>query len=422
MPSLQSIAVLATSVLPLALTHPAGGPQIPPVGTGITALASKVQGFSVKQVYNPNFSVENGHAAWQRATAKYNHLQSSSVGTTTTSTPGTGKGKVLLAEPGDADTSAIDSSDLSYLTPVTVGGKNYLLNFDTGSSNLWVGGASTTAKNKYTPSTQAVSGQSWSITYGDGTSASGDVYKETVVIGETTATQVAVGRATAAPANLFYPGANGQPGADGLLGLGFSSANTFNPQEKTWFDTAVAQGLSNVFAANLMPGMIPGSFDFGQLNSASYSGGIEYLDVLEDQPTSGRYWMVAPTQGDVGVMDTGTTLILLSSATTQQYYSSPASIAAGATYIQESGQSYWAFNCNSTLPDFTVQLGDNVATVPGSFLNYQVLQDGLCYAAIQNRDPSMGFSIYGDRFLMTQYVVFDQRSGSPRIGFANKAQ
>lgn len=372
MPSFQHLTLIVVSILSHTLAAPAGGPQGPE--SDITKKsASELHGFSVKQVYNPNFSVEDGPGAWKKAAAKY--AQSSPAKPIK---PSGRNGKVLLAQPGNADTNAIDSSDLAYLTPITAGGKNYLLNFDTGSSNFWIGGNKTSARNKYIPTGRPVSGESWLVRYGDGTSASGDVFKETVVVGETTATAVAVGRATSAPASIFLPGANGQPGADGLFGLGFSSSNTFQPQEKTWMDAAVDQGLPNVFAANLMPGLIPGSFDFGQLNKSSYSGEIHYFDIVPNQPAGKKYWMVTPSKGDVGVMDTGSTLILLSHATASAYFSSPAALAAGAHRVQDPAQSYWAFNCNSTLPDFSIYLGGKEAVVPGLFLNYQVLENGLC--------------------------------------------
>ena len=379
MPSFQHLTIIL-STLPFTLTLPSGGPQRP--GSNVLEeLTSKLNGFSVEQVYNPNFSVDDGPAAWKKAAAKYTQPGSALAPAPVKSNKvSSGNGNVLLAGPGDTSTTAIDSSDLEYLTPIIVGGKNYLINLDTGSSNFWLSGNKTAAKNKYNPSGPPTQGSSWYASYGDGSAASGDVFKETVVIGGTTATAVAVGHATTAPASFFYPGSNGQPGADGLLGLGFSRDNTFRPKEKTWFDTAVDQGLPNVFAANLMPGLVPGSFDFGQLNKSSYSGEINYVDVVIDQPsTTNHYWMVAPTKGDTGVMDTGTTLILLSHNTTSTYYSSPAALAAGARYVQESNQAYWAFYCNSTLPDFSIHLGGNEAVVPGNFLNYSVLsKDELC--------------------------------------------
>lgn len=42
-----------------------------------------------------------------------------------------------------------------------------------------------------------------------------------------------------------------------------------------------------------------------------------------------------------------------------------------------------------------------------------------CFGGIQV-DEGVGFSIFGDIFLKSQYVVFDVSQGSPRIGFGQQ--
>lgn len=76
----------------------------------------------------------------------------------------------------------------------------------------------------YQPGSTAVreQGESWEILYGDGTGAAGMVYNDTVTLGETTITSLAVEIATGASAEFLSP----YEPADGVLGLGFDNENT----------------------------------------------------------------------------------------------------------------------------------------------------------------------------------------------------
>ena len=77
----------------------------------------------------------------------------------------------------------------------------------------------------YNPSksstSKLLSGQTWSITYGDGSSASGNVYDDTVVVGGSTVTSQAVEAAETLSSEFLS-----DVDSDGLLGLAFNSINT----------------------------------------------------------------------------------------------------------------------------------------------------------------------------------------------------
>lgn len=91
------------------------------------------------------------------------------------------------------------------------------------TSGSWVFGKGVSGRDiVYKPSSSAkkLSDESWSISYGDGSSASGIVYSDTVTIGGTTVTGQAVEAATTA-SSQFTSGVE-----DGLLGLAFDSINT----------------------------------------------------------------------------------------------------------------------------------------------------------------------------------------------------
>lgn len=74
----------------------------------------------------------------------------------------------------------------------------------------------------YRPSNNAtqLNGYSWKIQYGDGSSAGGNVYKDVVAVGGVTAQRQAVEAAKHVSQQFIQDTAN-----DGIMGLGFSSAN-----------------------------------------------------------------------------------------------------------------------------------------------------------------------------------------------------
>jgi aspergillopepsin I len=112
----------------------------------------------------------------------------------------------------------------------------------------------------YNPSTSGkrLAGETWSISYGDGSGASGVVYADKVVVGGVTATSQAVEAATSVSAQFQQDTDN-----DGLLGLAFSSINTVSPdQQKTFFDTVRPSLKTQLFTADLKAGKA-GTYDFG---------------------------------------------------------------------------------------------------------------------------------------------------------------
>ena len=113
-------------------------------------------------------------------------------------------------------------------------------------------------------------------------------------------------------------------------------------------------------------------------------------------------------------IDTGTTLLLLDDDVVSAYYKQ----VDGAENNSRVGG--YTFDCSANLPDFTVTIGGYDAVVSGDLINYAPITSGssTCYGGIQS-NSGLGFSIFGDIFLKSQYVVFD--SNGPRLGFAPQA-
>lgn len=152
----------------------------------------------------------------------------------------------------------------------------------------------------YKPSSNAtkLQGYTWSISYGDGSSASGDVYTDTVSVGNVVAHNQAVEAAKRISRQFTQDQDN-----DGLLGLAFSSINTgkftildrllgiaisngsgsVKPKaQTTFFDTVKSQLDSPLFAVTLKHNA-PGSYDFGYIDNKKYTGKITYTDVDSSQ-------------------------------------------------------------------------------------------------------------------------------------------
>ncbi|TKX19359.1 aspartic protease-like protein [Elsinoe australis] len=314
------------------------------------------------------------------------------------------------------------SYDEAYLSPVTVGGVSMNLNFDTGSSDLWVysdllPSTSQTGHDIYkTSSGVQMQGYTWAITYGDGSGASGKVYADKVVVGGVTATSQAVEAATSV-SKAFLSDTH----SDGLLGLAFSTINTVEPnQQTTFFDTVKSSLALPLFTSTLKKGQ-PGTYDFGYIDSAKYKGNISYVPVYQDNGfwefNAGSY-IVGKTKfsaaiGD-SIADTGTTLLYLPARVVSNYYAQ----VKGATLNKSYGG--WVFPCASTMPDLTITLGSGTFTVPGSYINYSPISRSTCFGGVQP-NTGIGFSIFGDIFLKSVFTVWDMTSGNTRLGFAKQA-
>lgn len=280
---------------------------------------------------------------------------------------------------------------------------------------------STNGQTLYNPSRSGtlLPQQSWAVTYGDGSGASGLVYADRAVVGEVTATRQAVEAATSASA-LFVQDTN----SDGIMGLAFSGVNQVRPTpQRTFFDT-VKSSLQKPLFTSLLKKNAAGKFDFGFINSSSYTGSIAYTNVLTT-PKPG-FWSFNATGYSVGsgsvvqknipaILDSGTTLFFLPSDVVAAYYSK----ISGAYYSSYFGA--WILPCTSTPPAFSSVIGGSLATMPGSYVIYGgVDQQNNCYGGIQE-NTGIGFSIYGLIFMKSQFVIFDQTTSSaPRIGFARQ--
>ncbi|KAL3954185.1 hypothetical protein ACCO45_012141 [Purpureocillium lilacinum] len=316
--------------------------------------------------------------------------------------------------------------DIEYLSPVQIGtpAQTVYLDFDTGSSDLWVFSSETptnqvkgqaTYKPGSSTSAKKLSGASWSIQYGDGSTSSGDVWTDTVTIGGLSVKNMAVENAKKVSRSF-----SDNPACSGLLGLAFSKLNTVRPtRQKTFFDMAMPNLKEHLFTANLNY-HADGTYNFGYIDSAEHKGPIVYTKVDNSQ---GWWTFTSPgyavgdedlnSESMTGIADTGTTLLLLPDDVVTAYYDK----IQGSSFDDNNGG--YVFPCNAAAPDFKFGVEDSSITIPGKYINYAPIDESgeTCFGGLQS-SSGIGINIFGDIALKPALVVFD--GGNNRLGWAQK--
>ncbi|CAF1094261.1 unnamed protein product [Adineta steineri] len=304
----------------------------------------------------------------------------------------------------------------------------FLIDFDTGSSDLWVPSSKCSSQcnqfHKYTSSastTYVANGESFSITYGDDSSASGIFSIDTVTIND-----LAVHNQTFAECTSLTGMENDVN--DGILGLAYP--NLTSGGEKPFFYNMWSQGLISeaIFSFYLNPDVNATSGSeliFGGIDSTKYTGSITYIPVALE-----GYWEFQMTQVTVGstvisssayaIADTGTTLI---TGPAQQV--TALNVALGGTYDSSSGM--YTVSCTtrtlSSFPNVTFIIGGTAFVLtPLQYLRiYKATRTHyVCYSVFTSEDVEdtnrNDFWILGDYFLFWYYSIFDISNN--RVGFA----
>lgn len=336
--------------------------NIPPeLMDAIKSQGPAVSATSVEDKLTNSLAVGNNNAAGTNVSAATNG----------TAAPGTG----LVA-------TTPEQGDVEYLSPVTIGGQTLNLDFDSGSSDLWVfntqlAAASQTGHTLYDPkkstSLKMISGATFSISYGDGSGAAGNVGTDTVNIGGATVTEQAIEMATAVSQSFVQDTNN-----NGLVGLAFSKLNTVKPaQQKTFFDNVMPSLAQPVFTADLRKAAV-GSYEFGNIDATKFNGTMAWVPVNTTQ----GFWQFSSTKFAVGtgqaqagnptgqaIADTGTTLIIADPTVVNGYYSQ---IPSAKNNAQAGGITV---DCNAQLPDLMLDVGGSyMARVRGADINFAQVQ------------------------------------------------
>lgn len=325
----------------------------------------------------------------------------------------------------DGSTDATpEQADSEFLSPVDFGGQKLMMDFDTGSSDIWVFNTQLSAQENqghtvFDPSEsktfKTMQDGSFDIHYGDKSFATGSVGQESVTIGGANVPNQAIGLPSKVSLQLVK-----DTRSNGLLGLAFKKLNTVQPQQQdTFFGNVGPSLLHNLFTANLKHSTA-GSYEFGNIDQTQFVGKLNFGPVN----ASSGHWQFTSNTFMVGngtptriptaapaIADTGTTLLLMDPAIVQAYYDQVPGAKLGDQAV--------VFPCTASLPDLHIQLSPNyLGKIPGALINFQAVGDGLCMGGLQtNGDQHV--QILGDVMFKSQFVVFD--GSGPRLGFAQHA-
>ncbi|GAA5830578.1 hypothetical protein JCM11251_002519 [Rhodosporidiobolus azoricus] len=312
-------------------------------------------------------------------------------------------------------------NDALWAGGLTIGGQYFLIDFDTGSSDLWVpgtgcGSTACTSKRKYSPSSSAVAipTKQFSISYGDGSTTSGSVYADTVTIAGLTANNQ-----TFAAATTLSDSWTRDP-QDGLMGMGYQALSAL--RSPPVFQTLVTQGKTSSpqFSFKLASTSVGTSELFlGGMNPSSYvSGTTEWAPVLAQ-----AYWTVAGQAqvngASVGgtfnaIIDTGTTLIVAPTSFASTFW---AAVPNSQAY---SSGGFYTFPCTAA-PSVSFTFGGSTTRWPLSAFNLGRVSSGStrCVGSLVGQDIGINGVIVGDNFLKnTVYATFDY--GNNRVGFSRQ--
>ncbi|KAH8100001.1 acid protease [Cristinia sonorae] len=334
-------------------------------------------------------------------------------------------------KPPASDSTGVDVTDagVTYTTSVGVGSPpfQYTLLIDTGSSNTWLG-----AQKKYVKtSTSHSTGNRVNVSYGSG-QFSGTEYTDTVTLAPAL---VIEGQSIGVSSS-----AQGFDDVDGIIGIGpvdLTSGTVSNTdQVPTVVDNLFAQGtisqasIGIFYQPTTSDNQVNGELNFGGVDDSKITGDVNFVPITSTSPAS-HYWGIdqSISYGDsevilnttAGIVDTGTTLLLLATDAFQAYQR-----ATGAKEDRETGlltiteqqfdrlQSLF-FNIGGV----TYELTANAQIWPRSLNSTIGGEEGKIYLITADLGSPSGQGldfIDGFGFLQRFYSVYD--TGNSQVGLA----
>ncbi|XP_036199964.1 pepsin B [Myotis myotis] len=319
--------------------------------------------------------------------------------------------------------------DAFYFGEISIGTppQNFLVLFDTGSSNLWVPSTYCQSQacsnhNRFNPSLSSTfrnNGQTYTLSYGSG-SLSVVLGYDTVTVQNIVVNNQEFGLSENEPNDPFY-----YSDFDGILGMAYP--NMAVGSAPTVMQGMLQQGqltlpIFSFYFSRQPTHQYGGELILGGVDQRLYSGQIVWAPVTQE-----LYWQIAIqefaigdqatgwcSQGCQAIVDTGTFLL----AVPQQYMGS----FLQATGAQQAQNGDFVVACNSveSLPTITFIISGSQFPLPPSA--YVLHNNGYCRLGIEatylpspNGQPLW---ILGDVFLKEYYSVYDMANNRVGLAFA----
>ncbi|KAJ3988062.1 putative aspartic protease [Lentinula detonsa] len=329
-----------------------------------------------------------------------------------------------------SDSIDVTDSSVTYLMDVTIGGQDFSLLIDTGSSNTWCG-----ADTKFEPNSSVESTrESVNVSYGSG-SFSGTEYVGPVVLGGSSGLSI--------PNQSFgvASSAQGFSGTDGILGIGpvdlTQGTVSGSSEVPTVTDNLASNGTISTESIGISynpttgDNLANGELTFGGVDQSKITSDVTFVDITSTSPAS-NYWGIDQTitygssgttilDTTAGIVDTGTTLLLIATDAFQVYQQE-----TKATLDQTTGLLKISSSEFSNLQSLFFQIGDttfeftaNAQIWPRSMNSALGGDDDSIYLIVSDLGSNSGSGldfINGFGWLQRYYSVFDTTNS--QVGIA----